>query len=713
MRTPRSLVVLAQVAAATAGTRAYAQQRDAADSAKVTALPPVTVSATRSTLPLAKVPLSVQVVERRQINGARPTWGLDEALTGVPGVYVANRYNFSQDQRISIRGFGSRSAFAVRGIKVLLDGIPQTLPDGQGQLTNVELGNVDRIEVLRGSASALFGNASGGVISVWTQPAPPARMAEDVRFVAGRFDGRPGRTWNKWQSTTTVRVGAGLAQLTASRLDYEGERDHSAADLRNLNGRAEFPVGSTWLLTGLLNVGDDPRADNPGSLTRAELDANRDTVPALNLNRHAGKDVTQVQAGGTLRRTMAEGGELAFTVFGLTRELKNPITTAYIDLGRTDYGARATVTRPLSLGTLKQRLTGGFDFQHQRDDRRNWSYLNTPGDSATRSDTLTLDQLERVTEIGPFVQSALELTSRTTLTAGVRYDWVRFDVRDRLVTSTNPDDSGNRLMRSWSGSLGVALNPSDAVTVYGNAGSSFETPTTTELANRPDTAGGFNAGLGPQRAVNYEVGARGRFGGRLTYTVALFQADVRGELIPYEIAAPRFFYRNAGSSRHRGVELGTDLSVLRGVRLDATWTYSDFRFRRYRFTTAGQTFTLDGRELPGVPRHWLHLLLEAGPPAARGGWIEIEQTYSSAYLVGDTVSTTAATSRVGSWWSTVLRLGWEGEWGALRMAPFLGVNNVFNHTYVSSVVINAARGRYYEPAPGRNVYLGLSLGTGR
>lgn len=713
MRISRLLLHLALGVGWLAGVGAYAQRPDTASSARPYSLPAITVSATRSTLPLAKVPLSVQIVDRRLISGARPTWGLDEALTSVPGVYVANRYNFSQDQRISIRGFGSRSAFAVRGIKVLLDGIPQTLPDGQGQLTNVELGDVDRIEVLRGSSSALFGNAAGGVISLWTNPAPPQRVTEDARVVAGRFGGRTGRTWNRWQSTTRVRVGAGLAQVTASRLDYHGERDHSAADLRNLNSRVQLPIGTGWALTGLLDVGDDPRADNPGSLTRAELAVNRDTVPALNLNRNAGKDVTQVQAGATLQGPLSGGGEMAFTVFGLTRDLRNPITTAYIDVQRLDYGARATLTKPVPLGPFAQRVTAGLDFQRQRDDRRNWSYVNTPGDSALRSDTVTLDQLERVTEVGPFLQSALDLAPRATLTAGLRYDWVRFDVRDRLITDSNPDDSGDRLMRSLSGSVGIALNPSDAVTVYGNVGSSFETPTTTELANRPDTAGGFNSGLQPQRAVNYEVGARGQVAGRLSYSVALFQADVRGELVPYEIAAPRFFYRNAGSSRHRGVELGADLMAFTGVRVNAAWTYSDFRFRRYSFSTAGQTFTLDGREVPGVPKHWFHLTVQARPPLAHGAWAEIEQTYSSSYLVGDTVSLTAASSRAAPWWATTVRLGWEGNVGRTRLAPFLGVNNIFNRSYVASVVINAARGRYYEPAPGRNMYVGVSFGAGR
>src|SRR5712691_3456007 len=174
------------------------------DTTKTYTLAPLTVSVTRAELPLSKVPLSVHSVDRAQISRARPTWGLDEALAHVPGVFVANRYNFSQDQRISSRGFGARSAFAVRGIKILVDGIPQTLPDGQGQLTNLELGEVDHIEVLRGSSSALFGNASGGVISIWTNPQDVEGVREDARFVAGQFSRRAGRTWNKWQSTTST-----------------------------------------------------------------------------------------------------------------------------------------------------------------------------------------------------------------------------------------------------------------------------------------------------------------------------------------------------------------------------------------------------------------------------------------------------------------------------------------------------------------------------
>jgi iron complex outermembrane receptor protein len=675
------------------------------DTGKVYRLPPVTVSVTRTDLPFSQTPLAVQLLDKSQISRGRPTWGLDESLAAVPGVYVANRYNFSLDQRISIRGFGSRSAFAVRGVKILLDGIPQTLPDGQGQLTNVELGAADRVEVLRGSASALFGNASGGVISIWSDPAAPGRPSAELQVTSGWFD-RNGRTWSKWLASASERVAGGGAYVTVSRLNYNGERDHSAADFRNLNAHVQLPLAPSWSLSLLAEAGIDPRADNPGALTLAEMHANRDSTPPINVSTRAGKDVTQLQGGATVRHQLASGGEAAFTVFGLGRTLRNPTTFAYIDLDRSDYGVRAQVAKPLALGRFRHRLTAGFDFQRQRDDRVN--YNNAGGQPVV--DSVQLDQLEHVTEVGPFVQSAVELNPRTTVTAGLRYDWVDFRVADRLVAADSltvdkdHNDSGRRLMAALSGSLGVALNPAPAVTLYANIGSSFETPTTTELTNRPDTAGGFNPTLQPQKAWNYEVGARGALDGRVSYSVALYQADVRGELIPYGVpgSPQRVFYQNAGSARHRGVELGLDAHVLAGVDLGGAWTHSDFRYVRYTVAT----FVLDGRTLPGVPADWLRLTVRVRPAVARGAWLDYEESYSSGYYVNDTLGV-----RTSPWWAANLRVGWEGTAGSLRIAPFIGVNNLYNRLYVGSVTINGARGRYYEPAPARNAYVGFSLGA--
>lgn len=692
---------------------AAAQQRDTSqrnppnDSLQVYTLPPAVVSVTRSNAQISRVPQAVQLIDRTAISRARPTWGLDEALVTVPGVYAANRYNFSLDQRISIRGFGARSAFAVRGVKVIVDGIPQTLPDGQGQLTNLELGAADRIEILRGSSSALFGNASGGVISIWTDPTPPHSVRQDVRVLFGSFDRDLARTWSKWQSSTALRVGSGSALLTVSRLDYTGERDHSGADFRNLNSRWHFPLANGWSLAATADVGWDPQADNPGGLNPTELATIPDAAAPLNVSRNAGKDVTQGQGGLTLERTFPDGGDASVTVYGFTRSLTNPTTPTYIHLDRVDYGVRAGLTRPLPLGTLDHRLTAGVDFQRQRDDRLNYGYTTSTGpqpDTTARQ----LDQLEHVTEIGPFVQSALRITPHLTVTGGVRYDWVKFQVDDRLITPTNPNDSGDRLMKALSGTLGVAVTPSSALTAYANVGTSFETPTTTELTNRPDTAGGFNPTLEPQKATNYEIGVRGNTLGRLSYSVALYQANVRDELIAYQVpASSRTFFRNAGRARHRGLELGADLRLGAGVDLITAWTYSDFRYVDY---TVGPR-VLDGQALPGIPQHWLHLLLKAQPAFARGAWVELEQTHSSGFAVDDTMPASLA-PHTSPWWTTNVRLGWSGPVAGVRCNPFVGFDNVFNRAYVGSVVINAANRRYYEPAPGRNVYVGFTLGAG-
>jgi iron complex outermembrane receptor protein len=678
------------------------------DSSPRFVLPAITVSAARTTSPATKVPLALHSLTRDMIGHARLTWGLDEALNQIPGVFVANRYNFSLDQRVAIRGFGSRATFGLRGIKILLDGIPQTLPDGQSQLTNLELGAVDRIEVVRGAASALFGNAAGGVISIWSDPTPPAEATETVRMTGGVSQRHPDRGWLKWQTTTVLRVGSGSGELLVSRLRYDGERNHSGADFRNVNARVALPLSRGWTLTALTDLGVDPQADNPGALTLAELRANRDSAPAINLSTNAGKDVTQAQSGVSLRRTTPDGGETAIAVFGLIRNLKNPQTFAYIDLDRAAYGARVSAMRPLALAGRPLRLTTGFDLQQQRDDRHNF------GNAGGRPDTVrALDQLEHVTELGPFVQSAVDIAPKLTVSAGLRYDWVRFAVADRLITPTNPDDSGRRLMHALSGSAGAAFVPGPAVTLYTNFGTSFETPTTTELTNRPDSAGGFNPSLQPQHARMIEVGARGTVASHATWSAALYRATVRDELISYEVpsAPQRRFFRNAGTVRHQGVELGGQLWVWRGVRVSGAYTVADLHYLQYAFSPdTAHTFILDGRAVPGVPRYFGRIALTVAPRAALapGLWAEVETTHASGYLVDDTLSV-----RTNPWWATNVRVGWRGPLAGARVESFVGVTNAFNRFYVGSVSINAARGRYYEPAPGRGVYVGFEFGAGR
>jgi iron complex outermembrane recepter protein len=693
------LLLLAVATASPAGGQRAARDTTRRDSTAGGHLAPITVTAARTDVPRDRVPNAISVLTRAEIARGRATLGLDESLALVPGVYAANRYNFSLDDRISIRGFGARSAFAVRGVTVLLDGIPQTLPDGQGQLTNLELGETDRIEVLRGSASALYGNAAGGVISIWSDPVPPRRATMRLQLTGGASGSGRARPWRKWVATTRWRLGRGVGQLTASRLLYAGERQHSEADLRTMNAHVMLPGAGGWTTSGVLELGDDPRADNPGSLTAAELAANPDSADAAYTATAAGKWVRQLQGGVTVRRDFAAGGQASVTAFALGRRLRNPQTYAYIDLTRRVYGVRGTMSRPIAMGGLRQTLTAGFDAQWQHDDRANYA-----NDAGVPGSVASLDQLERVASVGPFVQSALALAPGVTATLGLRYDRIGFHVHDRLVTATNPDDSGDRLMHAWSGSGGLTWRLDRGVTAYANIGSSFETPTTTELANRPDTAGGFNPTLAPQTATSYEIGVRGTAADRVHYSLAVYQAAVRGELIAFEepTSPGRTFYRNAGQSRHRGVELGAGMTLRPGWSVDASWTCSDFRYTRYTV----DAHVLDGRRLPGIPPQWANLVLHAHP-VGQPAWAELELQHASGYLVDDTLA-----ARTSPWTTAALRAGWNARIGGAPVSPFVAVNNLFDRRYVSSVVINAARGRYFEPAPGRNFYLGVSMAVG-
>jgi iron complex outermembrane receptor protein len=677
------------------GGRGVAAQ--ATDSAAAVILLPLTV--TRSATPHDALPFAVSVVQVRGA-AARPAWGIDEALSGVPGVFAAQRYNFALDQRIAIRGFGSRAAFAVRGIRVLVDGIPQTLPDGQGQLTHVDLGAVQRIEVLRGSASALHGNAAGGVISVTTAAPAPARWTQDLRVTAGTFDSRLARTWTRWQVGTTFPLGAGGVRLGASRLAYDGERDYSAADVRALAARLALPLDARWTLRAVADVGDQPRAENPGALTRQELEDDPAAAAPANVAQRAGKDVRQWQAGLTLHRGWAGGGEASLTAFGQLRTLENPLTFAYIGLDRIVWGARVVVSRPVRFAHLQPYVTAGLDWQEQRDDR-----VNRGNDGGTPDTNRLLSQVERVTEIGPFVQATLPVSARVAVTAGARFDAVRFRVADRLVTATNADDSGERTLAAATGSLGVTWEARTGARVYANVGSSFETPTTTELTNSPAGPGGLNDSLGPQRARTVEVGVRWS-GAAAQGSVALFHADVRDQLIPYEVPAvpQRRFFRNAGRATHRGLEIGAAGRLTPWLALSGAYTYSDFFYRDYVVDAGGGPMRLDGRALPGIPAHRGQAALSLRGPGA-GPWAELELIHTASVLVDDTLDV-----RAPAWRHVNLRLGWSARLVGRRLGAFIGVQNLLAARYVGSVVINAAQGRYYEPAPGRNGYLGVSFG---
>jgi iron complex outermembrane recepter protein len=673
------------------------------DTTRVRELPELNVTVARSTEPLARVPFATAVLDRTALQRGQQTVGIDEALSNIPGVVVANRYNFSLDQRISIRGFGSRSNFGIRGLKVLVDGVPQTLPDGQSQLTNVDFGDLERAEVLRGASSSLYGNASGGVISFETQRADPGPFAQRVRIQGGSGE-RNDDGFYKWQSWSSGRVGAASGTLSISQFKADGFRQHSAAEIRQLNTGIDYAFSGTTLGTLRLSLADNPQAQNPGALTRTEYLANADSAAGSNILRGADKDVQQQQLSLALQHFDAEGNEYNVTVFGVLRDLANPLAAppdinpglthgTYVTIDRTVGGLRLSGSRKLGTPETAPRLVAGADVQRLRDERANFVSI-----AGAKTDQAFLNQREMVTELGPFAQVQWSPREELLLSGGARYDWIRFSVADGYF-GDGSDDSGDRTMSSLSGNVGASWAFGDRFVPYVNVSTSFETPTTTELANQPDGSGGFNPDLGPQRAVNYEIGARGQPARGVSYSVALFLGRTKDAIVQVGEIGGRAFFGNTGKTHNDGAEVGLTVTPASGLTLSGAYTYARYRFASGQF---------DGNRLPGVPEHYWRFGLRTA--LSRGFFLDADHTISTSLVADD-----ANTIYVDAWGAGVTnaRLGWQGDVGSVQLSPFLGVNNLWDRRYIGSVTLNGLGGRDFEPAPRRVVYLGAEIGYRR
>jgi iron complex outermembrane receptor protein len=371
-----------------------------------------------------------------------------------------------------------------------------------------------------------------------------------------------------------------------------------------------------------------------------------------------------------------------------------------VQIDRLVGGARASATRALGASPFAPRVSVGADLQYLRDDRRNFR-----AEAGVPTDSTYVDQQEKVLELGPFVQVNWSPVAELVVSAGGRYDRVEFDVADRFFADGD-DDSGERTLDSWNGNVGASWFFSEAVVPYVNVSTAFETPTTTELANRPDGGGGFNQELGPQRAWNYEIGVRGRVGRIVEYSASGFITRVSDAIVQFSEVGGRAFFRNAGKTHNDGVELGLSVSPLPELRFNVAYTYADYRFAEY----LSDGTALDGNRLPGVPQHFARLGLRSEP--GYGFAVDVDHTLSSSVFADD-----ANTFEVADWGAGVtnLRVSWSGERGSALIRPFAGVNNLFDKAYVASVTINgfdvlANAPRVIEPAPGLNVYLGAEVG---
>jgi iron complex outermembrane receptor protein len=679
---------------------AIARPIDAQDST-ATRLPPVVVEVGRGThgSPL-DLPFAMSVQTPDSTRPGQRHLSLDETLWLVPGLSVSNRNNPAQDPRISIRGFGARSAFGVRGIRVLRDGLPLTLPDGQTPVDYLDLESVGRVEVMRGSASSLYGNAGGGVVDIRTSDPLPVPISGEARLWTGSFGTR--RIVAKSGGTT----GGFSYQGNVARTESDGYRDYSRQRMTNGFARLSLDGGSGSYAFEWLGV-DTPLAQNPGALTRAQFEADPRMADPFSVRKAARKAVTQSQLGLTARRSGARG-EIEASAYAGTRSLSNPLTFGIVDVGRTTSGGNVRATFPLSLLGMDHRLTAGTEVQLQNDLRLNYTNCNdippptiataTCPDPTSERGTVTLNQREIISSIGSYVRDELQLGDVYTLTGAARADAVRFEVRDRLINATNPDDSGHRLLDAVSPMVGLLARLSPLQSAYANVSSAFETPTATELGNQPSGAAGINRELKPQRSLTYEVGLKGVRTSGWQYNAALFATGVKDELIPYDIpgGGGRRYFRNAGRTSRRGVELGTGLTA-GALDLGGAYTYANYRFVDFTVDTAHYA----GNRIPGIPRQTFQA---SAAVHSIVGTLVTEATLADRMFVNDANSESSPGYAIVN--ARFVTSAWAGRSGA---EATLGAQNLFNTRYISSVSVNAAGGKFYEPGSQRSIYLGVSL----
>ncbi|HEV8312258.1 MAG TPA: TonB-dependent receptor [Burkholderiaceae bacterium] len=668
----------------------------------------VVITATRVQASPFDVPASIDRIDGDTLREGRLQVNLSESVGGVPGLLARDRQNYAQDTQLSVRGFGARSTFGVRGVRLYVDGIPATLPDGQGQTSNIDLGSADRIEILRGPFSALYGNSSGGVIQVFTEDgsAPPTLAAN----VAGGSDG-------------TLRLGAKASGaegalgyvISASRFRTDGYRDHSAAQRDIGNAKLSWNTGESGKLTLVANSVALPRAEDPLGLTRAQYEADPRGVDAVALGFNTRKTVEQTQLGAIYERRLDAANALRVLLYGGHRGTQqfqaipvgpqaNPLHPGGVISLARDYSG--TDLRWVREGADRRyTLVAGIAYDGLKEHRR--GYQNFVGTTLGVRGALRRDEDNRASSFDQYLQGTWRLALRWSLDAGVRHSQVRFASDDHYVVGSNGNDSGSKRYEATLPVLGLMFAYSEGLHLYATAGSGFETPTLNELAYRPDGQPGFNFALQPSRSDNLELGLKARGAALGELTVALFGVRTRHEIVTQTNVGGRSTFQNAGATRRSGLELAWSKALRESLTAQAALTLLDARYSEdFATCTAtpcaapNQTVSA-GNRLPGTARQSLFAALAWAPPE---GWrAALEARLLSRVYVNDLNSDAAASYAIaGASAGYLLR---SARW---RVNVFMRGDNLFGRKYAGSVIVNEGNGRFFEPAPGRTWLAGLS-----
>ncbi|WP_220398588.1 TonB-dependent receptor PqqU [Atlantibacter hermannii] len=655
-----------------------------------------------------ETPAAVSVVTGDDLRYAAPQINLSENLGSVPGLQILNRQNYAQDLQLSIRGFGSRSTYGVRGIRLYVDGIPATMPDGQGQTSNIDLNSVASVEVLRGPFSALYGNASGGVIDVKTETGEAPPTIETSSYY-GSFG-----TWRyglKASGATGDGTQPGDVNYTVSstRFTTHGFRDHSDARKNLANAKLGVRIDDVSTLTLLLNS-VDIRANDPGGLSYSEWRDNPRQSPRGE-QYDTRKTIRQTQAGLNYQRALSTSDDLSITAYAGQRETvqyqsipagpqRNPTHPGgVIDLSRHYQGIDSRLTHRDTLWTLPVDVTVGLNYENMSENRKgfeNFTLDNGVPLYGVKGDKRR-DERNLMWNLDPYLQSSWQLSDALSLDAGVRYSSIWFDANDHYITAANGDDSGEASYHKWLPAGALKYKVTDAWNVYLSAGRGFETPTINELSYRSGGQNGLNLALKPSTSDTVELGSKTRIGNGL-FSAALFQTDTDNEIVVDASSGGRTTYKNAGKTRRQGLELSLDQQFAWDWKLKMAWTWLD---ATYRSNACGAT-DCNGNRMPGIARNMGYASFGYQPEQ---GW------YAGAdvHYMGDIMADDENSAKAPSYTVAGLNTGYKFLYERWALDLFGRVDNLFDKGYVGSVIVNESNGRYYEPAPGRNYGVGMSV----
>ncbi|NML46594.1 TonB-dependent receptor [Ramlibacter sp. G-1-2-2] len=653
-------------------------------------------------------PASVDVIPSQAIHEDQLQVNLSESLVRAPGVVALNRQNYAQDLQISIRGYGARSTFGVRGLRLYVDGIPATMPDGQGQISHFDLPSADRIEVLRGPFSALYGNSSGGVISLFTADGTPNTVID-----AGAAVGSDGvRRVNAQVSGT---AGAVDYRMDALRFETDGFRDHSAATREGFNGKFNAHFSPDTKLSVVINYVDMPDVQDALGLTRAELQANPQQASPAALQFNTRKSANQLQAGAILEQRVDNENSLKLTAWRGQRGTEQfqaiPVATqvpasspgGVIVLDRDYQGADGQWVYKTKIAGHPFALTAGLTTEDLQEHRQ--GFQNFVGSTLGVMGAQRRDEDNEVRSFDQYLQGTWT-SEHFTLTAGLRHSQLKFDSQDLYITAGNGNDSGSVDYSALTPVLGAVWHVNETLNLYAAAGKGFETPTLNELAYRPNGQPGLNLGLQPATSKQWELGMKAEPLQNWRTTVALFQARTSNEIVVQTNTGGRSTYQNASATTRRGLEASLDGKWAETWSLLATASWLDATYSEGFLTCVSapcatpNTLVPAGSRIPGIPRAFGFAELAW---RQRGVEAALEYRYIGKIAVDDrNTDFTSAASLFA------LRLGLNQKWDRWTLREFVRVDNVLDRQYVGSVIVNEGNRRFFEPAPGRTWLLGVN-----